>query len=117
MADPQRIQKVQEVVRGEVAERVNTAVELPQGAMITVTGVDASPDLAHADVYVSVWPVEQTTPAMEQLRQKVADIQQEINKRLSMRPVPKLVFKQDRGVEQAGRIEERLQELRNNGEL
>ncbi len=117
MAESQRIQQVQEVLQAEVGGIVSKTLDVPEGAIVTVTAVDASPDLTHADVYISVRPAEKAEDTVEQLQDKISTIQRNINKRLSMRPVPKLVFRQDTGAENANRIEQTLEQLRQSGEL
>ena len=83
-----------------------------QGALITLTHVDTTPNLIEARVYVSVLPEDKLEPAVKSLNKDVYAIQQQLNKILNMRPVPRIRFVQDPVIAEAARVEELLSQLK-----
>jgi len=77
-----------------------------------VTRVDVSRNLIHAKIYISVMPESETQQISEVLNQKIYDVQQRLNKRLKMRPIPKINFVVEKETAQAGKIEELLEEIK-----
>ena len=53
------------------------------GAMITVTSVRMSPDLALARVWVSIFPSHKTPDVLEVLRKQVKTIRRELGRRVA----------------------------------
>ncbi len=66
-----------------------------QGALISVTKVDASPDLKHATVFVSILPDTHQTRAMHALTDATMHLQHAVKKAVALRVVPHLRFKLD----------------------
>ncbi|MCP6726957.1 MAG: 30S ribosome-binding factor RbfA [Patescibacteria group bacterium] len=107
----QRIKQINELLQREVGSLIAKESELPEGAVITITRVDASPNLQQAKVYISVIPEEQKENALLLLRRNIFNIQQDLNKRLHMRPVPKIIWVDDKGSKEVGRVEEILDNI------
>jgi len=80
------------------------------GAMITVTSVRVSPDLALAKVRVSVFPSNQTDKVLEALQKQVKGIRGELGRRIAkqLRIVPELVFHIDDSLDYAEHIDQLL---------
>jgi ribosome-binding factor A len=57
-------------------------------------------------------PESKSDRAQEILKRKVYYIQQCLNKRLKMRPIPKIGFKKEGKTKQADRVEELLEQLK-----
>ena len=107
----QRIERINELLQREVGSLVTKESELPEGAVVTITRVDASPNLQQAKVYISVIPEEQKKEVLLLLGKNIFAIQQGLNKRLHMRPVPKIIWMEDKGSEGVGRVEEILDNI------
>lgn len=105
-----RIKKVNELIKEEVAKVINKDVEVSE-ALITVTRADTSPDLNQTKVYISVIPEKKAEEAMKELNNQIYDIQQKINKRLNMRPVPRIRFEKEHRNKEAARVEAILKRL------
>lgn len=103
-----RIEKVNKLLLREVAVLVNELVRRP-GILITLTRVDATPNLASVKVYFAVYPENKETHAQKILNESVAKIQHALNKRLYMKHVPKIIFVFDQSVQKAAEIEELLE--------
>ena len=104
-----RIPRVNELIKRELSKILIREIEFPRDILVTITRVEASSNLIQAKVYVSVMPENQTTKVLETLDQQIFDIQQLLNKRLKMRPIPKIKFVEEKEVRAAGKIEELLE--------
>jgi len=107
-----RIEKVNGLIREELSQILLKEVEFPKGVLVTITRVECLVNLSDARIYISAMPDNNIDKVMEILEKNVYDIQQELNKRLNMRPIPKIIFKKEGKTEQADRVEELLEELK-----
>lgn len=107
----QRIAKVNELLQREVGRLITRETEVRDNAVVTITRVNASPNLQQAKVYISVIPEEQKKEVLLLLKKNIFTIQQELNKRLHMRPVPKIIWMEDKGSEGIERVEEILEKI------
>lgn len=97
---------------------IRAHVELPLGAIVSVTDVEVSDDLSHAKVYFSVLGEheERLGRQVEQaLNARKGVIRHELAQRLIMRQHPDLRFHYDSTPARAARIEELLRQLREGG--
>lgn len=108
-----RIEKVNSLVEREVNNIFLKDINFPDGILVTLTRVDCTANLIEARVYISVYPEENTQKIMGILNKLIYGIQQKLNKRLKMRPVPKIIFVSDKTGSKAGRVEELLAQLKN----
>ena len=107
-----RIQRVNQLLKEEIGGILLKEIDL-SGFLTTITRVDASPNLQTVKVYVSVMPENQTDKVFMILNKEVYNIQQELNKRLKMRPVPKIKFEKEKRTKEAARIEGILEKINN----
>jgi len=56
--------------------------------------------------------VEKTQKVLQILSRQIYELQQKLNQRLQMRPIPKINFIEEKETSEAGRIEEILEKLR-----
>lgn len=99
----QRQGKVNSLLRKEIAEYLRDEGIDELVGLLTVTGVDCSPNLEYAKVFFSVigqGPEE----VLEILKKHIYEIQGRLNHTLTMRKVPKISFVYDHSGEYAGRI-------------
>lgn len=108
-----RMRRVNEAVREVVSSALTSGIlQDPRIGFVTVTGVETSPDLRHAVVYVSVFGDETTREqSLEALAESRADLQHEIALHLRMKNTPKLRFSYDDSVDRGMRITELLGEF------
>jgi len=107
-----RIEKVNSLIRNELGKILLRDVDFPQGVLVTITRVDSSPNLSEAKIYVSVMPDKQIDKVFRILNRRIYDIQQILNRRLNMRPIPKIEFKKESKTQQAAQVEELLEGLK-----
>lgn len=91
----ERIRKVNKLLKQEVGNIILEDIDFDFSAVVTVMKVDTSLDLRYADVYVSVMPQDKESLVIEALDKNIYSLQQKINKRLFMKPVPKIRFRLD----------------------
>lgn len=119
-----RILKVNELIKREISQILLKEVEFPKEILVTVTRVETSVDLNQVKVFLSVMSApdgnkvsetgakKQATNILQILNRQIYDIQQMLNKRLKMRPIPRIRFVEEKKTEEAGRIEEILEKIK-----
>ena len=106
-----RQQKVARQIQKDLAEIIRLrGMAAYDGAMLTVSGVKITPDLALAKVYVSIFPSAKATAVMEQLQNETSRLRGELGRRVSkqLRIVPELVFYLDDSLDYVEHIDELL---------
>lgn len=106
-----RIQRVNQLIKKELSQIILREVDFPLGLLVTVTGVETSSDLNQAKVYISVMPKNKVQNVLEILEKLIYYLQQKLNRRLRMRPIPRIKFVEEKKTSEAGRIEELLEEI------
>ena len=106
-----RMRKVNSAVRDVLAEAVPELKD-PRIGFVTVTGVDASPDLRQATVYVSVLGNERKRRAtVEGLQSSHGVLQSRVNRELRLKRTPQLTFEYDPTIERGVRLSRLIDEL------
>ena len=105
------MRRVNESVRQVLAEAVGELKD-PRLGLITVTGVDTSPDLRHATVYVSVLGSERKREqSLAGLDAAHGVLQARVARELRMKRTPQLAFEYDPSVERGVRMSRLIDEL------
>jgi ribosome-binding factor A len=105
-----RMRKVDEVMREVIGSAIASDLEDPRIGFVTVTGVDTSPDLRSARVYVSVLGDEhEREQTLAALRSSHGVLQAAIARGARMKYTPKLSFHYDDGPERAARLSRLLE--------
>jgi ribosome-binding factor A len=118
--DTRRAERVAEAIREEVASYLATGIRDPRvTGFVTVTGVDLTPDLRHARVYVSLLSGDgssNTSTSVDATLEALNDIgwrlKGEIGRALRLRLVPELEFRLDDTIVRASRIESLLAQIK-----
>lgn len=105
-----RIAKVNELIKQEVAKIMLEDINFPAGALVTVIAAKVSADLRYADIIISVYPSENKEEVLKVLNENIYAMQQVVNKKLSMRPVPKIRFRVDESAENVEKIEKLIRQ-------
>ena len=106
-----RQQKVARQIQKDLAEIIRLrGMAAYDGAMLTVSGVKITPDLALAKVYVSIFPSAKAKDVMDQLDSETSRLRGELGRRVSkqLRIVPELVFYLDDSLDYVEHIDELL---------
>ena len=110
-----RVIKINELIKRELGQIILREIEMPENAVVTLTRVAASGNLQQAKVYISVVPDEKAHEVLKTLGQNVFAIQQILNRKLKMRPVPKILWVMEKATAEAQRIEELLAQIKEKG--
>ncbi|HSH31923.1 MAG TPA: ribosome-binding factor A [Candidatus Saccharimonadales bacterium] len=105
----QRTAKVESLIRQTVAGQVRELMEVA-AAHVTVTAVDAAPDLRNATVWFGITAGNEDKVFAELLELR-ATIQRHLAKVMTTKFVPKLTFQLDSGGAYAQRIEQLMKGL------
>jgi ribosome-binding factor A len=104
-----RIRRVDEAVRAVLGDAISKDLQDPRVGFVTVTGVNTSPDLRQARVYVSVLGDEQEREdSLEGLRSAHGFLQARVATELRLKHTPTLTFAYDESVQRGMRITELL---------
>jgi ribosome-binding factor A len=119
--------RVNEVVRETIADELERLSD-PRLGLVTVTGVEVSPDLRHATVYYSALDstdarvvrdtevdVAQTRERQEQtraaLKSAAPHVRAALGRQVRLKYVPEIVFREDPAIAQGERVEAIIREL------
>ena len=91
-----RIQRVNQLIKKEFSQILLREVDFPKDILVTITRVDTSPNLRESKVFISTVPEDKAQRVLKTLNQKIYELQQKINQRLKMRPVPRIRFLEER---------------------
>lgn len=104
----ERTVKLNELIKRHLGEIFLKELSLKPGLFLTISKVDTTPDLRYTQVFISVFPYKDSDYAIKTLSKELYSIQGSLNKKLSMRPLPRLEFKLDPTEEEADKIEKIL---------
>ena len=105
------MRRVNEAVRQVLSEAVGELKD-PRIGFVTVTGVETSPDLRHARVYVSVLgPEREREQSLSGLEAAHGVLQGRIARELRLKRTPQLAFEYDPTVERGVRMTKLIDEL------
>jgi ribosome-binding factor A len=109
-----RLERVAEAIREEVARFLQEGAKDPRiRGLVTVTGVDVTPDLRHAAVFVSVLgSAEDKKITFDGLASLAGHLRGGIARSLRLRFAPELEFREDASIDHAARIEKLLAQLK-----
>lgn len=112
MANARRIEKVEILLKEVIAELVLRDVSFAEGTFVTVTRVEVSEDLYYARILISVLGANEEVEknALSLLVRHVGEIQHSLNRKLRMRPVPRITFAIDDAEKRRERVEKILSE-------
>jgi ribosome-binding factor A len=106
------MRRVNEAVRQVLSEAVGELKD-PRIGFVTVTGVETSPDLREARVFVSILDTERgRNRTLEGLAAAHGVLQARLGRELRMKRTPQLAFEYDPSVERGVRMSQLIDELR-----
>jgi ribosome-binding factor A len=107
----QRIKKVNELLKQEISQLLLREIDFGN-ILVTITNVETSADLRQTKIKISVMPAEKGEQVLQIIKRDIFNLQQVLNKRLNMRPVPKIRFEIDQAEIKAQRMEEIFQKMK-----
>ncbi|MDD5098235.1 MAG: 30S ribosome-binding factor RbfA [Candidatus Pacebacteria bacterium] len=108
----QRVEKINSLIQKELGSLILKEIDIYPGNLVTITRVECSGNLFEGKVFISVIPESNFEDILALLNRHIFFLQQRLNKKLRMRPVPRIQFLQEKKTIEAGRIEELLNKIR-----
>lgn len=105
---PHRMEKINELIRDLLGDLLTRELALKPGIFLTIAKVDTTKDLRYTRVFLSVYPENEANYALETLRKEMFVLQGKLNKKLRIRPLPRVEFVFDKTEIEADRVEKIL---------
>lgn len=99
-----RPQKLGDLIQRELSELVQRELRDPRVGMITLTGVDVSPDFSHARVFYTTLNKENLDAARQGLKRASGFLRSQLARRIKLYTTPELRFEYDDSVERGDRL-------------
>ncbi|HEU0201346.1 MAG TPA: 30S ribosome-binding factor RbfA [Burkholderiaceae bacterium] len=109
---PSRAQRIAEQIQRDLSELIAREVRDPRVGMVTISGVDITPDYAHAKVYFTVISGDAEVAARG-LNAAAGHLHNLLFKRLRIHTVPRLHFMHDTSVQRGFEIDRLIAEAVN----
>lgn len=109
-----RAQKVGDQIQRELSEIIHRELRDPRVGLVTLTGVDVSPDCAYAAVYFTCLQPDHVPAALAGLQRATGFLRSQLGKRITIWTTPELRFLYDESVERGDRLS-RLIDRANRG--
>ena len=113
MKEFKRTQRVNVLIQRELADIIHREITASNLGMLTISGVDISPDFKSARIYITVFGgslgVKKT---MEYLNEVTGMLRYHLSQRLSTRTTPRLHFLHDSSVEYGSRLSALIDSVR-----
>ena len=107
-----KIDQINELLKRTVGEIILKNFDIPKDSLITVTRVETAPNFRRSKVFLSIIPQEKEEEIIASLKKYIYYIQQGVNKKLKIRPVPKLIFVTEKDIDKAIKIEGLLTKIK-----
>ena len=91
-----RQERINDLLEEQISSFLADIIDIPD-VLVSVSEVRTSVDLHHAQVLISTLPEIKLPSTLALIKKRAGLIQKELNKKLRMRPVPKLRFVSDKG--------------------
>ena len=100
-----RTRRIGEQLRRDLAELMRTEVRDARAALVSITEIEVSRDLAHAKVFVTyLGDAAERAAVMASLNQAAGRLRQLIGRDMHIRVIPKLVFTYDHTLERGSQL-------------
>lgn len=107
-----RAKRFNELIKIELGRIIFDFLDVKSGVLVTITRVITAPNLFSTVVFISVYPDSEADEMLYKLNRLIYQIQQLLNKKMKVRPVPKIIFKRDKNPEEASKVEKLLTEIK-----
>ncbi|MBI2024502.1 MAG: 30S ribosome-binding factor RbfA [Candidatus Harrisonbacteria bacterium] len=105
---PHRKERLSDLIIEKLGEMLLREMEMPNGALLTITDVEIMDDFSQAIVKFSVFPSNQSETALKILEKRRREFQRKLLRKINIKPMPQIVFQIDYGLEKAAKIEKKI---------
>jgi len=102
-----RQERLSNLIQEELNKIISREIEFPN-CLMTIVNVEIDNKLSQAIVNFSVLPSEKFEEVLKILEKNRNHLQYLLMKKINIKPMPKIIFKIDRGLEKAAEIEKIL---------
>ena len=113
--------KRQKQVAGEISKVLNEVflrmgLNMQEGGMVSISSVKLTPDLYEARIYLSMFQVKDPEAVLEKFKDRSSEIRGDLGNimRHQLRSIPHLTFYIDDTLDYVFKIEELLENIKNN---
>ena len=99
-----RPRKLGDQIQRELSDLLARELRDPRVGMITITSVDVSPDISHAQVFFTLLEKEKLEDTVHGLRRAAGFLRSQLAKRIKLYTTPELRFVYDESVERGDRL-------------
>jgi ribosome-binding factor A len=117
MKEFSRTQRVGEQIQRELASIIHKEVNIKIFGMVTVSGIDVSPDLTQAKVYVTILAGDETATVKHLNTKLKGRLRHALSQRLTTRITPQLEFIHDGSVEYGSHLSALIDSVQPQSEL
>lgn len=107
-----RVEKINTLIQGFLANHIQKEFCNTRDVIICVTRVETTENVQEARVYISAFPTKNRSGIVRSLNSSIRTFQNELNKGLRMRPVPRIWFVEDEKPETAQEVETILEQIK-----
>ena len=108
-----RPEKLGDLIQRELSDLLQRELRDPRVGMITLTGVDVSPDFSHAKVFFTTLSEAHVAEATQGLRRASGFLRSQLAKRIKLYTTPELRFEYDESVERGDRLSRLIDSTKN----
>lgn len=99
-----RSDRVAEQVRRDLAQLIQTELKDPRVGMISLTGVELTPDYAHAKIFFTTMDVAHLADIEAGLKRASGFLRRELGRRIHIHTLPQLHFVHDASLERGAAL-------------
>jgi ribosome-binding factor A len=112
MPSDARARRVGDRIQEELAEILQRDVHDPGLTLVTVTGVDVDREFGYATIYVTTSDPERRKEVLSAFERARGFLRSALAARIPLRSFPQLRFRYDASVDEGGRIEDLLNQIK-----
>lgn len=110
MANPQRLRRIADQIQRELSDIIYRELKDPRVGMITITGVEVSPDMAHAKVFFTAMGEGAHQEILAGLHRAGGFLRSMLGQRIKIHNTPELHFQYDASIEEGVRLSRLIDE-------
>lgn len=100
--------RVQSVIQKELSAILQSELNVPVGTLVTISDVVVSRKMEDAKIMISILPKGREEKIMNYLERNRGVFQHLLNQKMNIRPMPRIAFAYDAGLEHAAHVEKLL---------
>jgi len=113
-----RIDKINTELLKAVSEIINNKLKDPRiTGMISVLSIKTTADLKHADVFISIYNGKNNKETIETINKSAGFIRSELSRKLILRTIPNIHFKEDDSLAYSQKITGILKDINNERKI